>query len=69
MPPRKPSPKRTNPGITGIFEEHLQFLRRDTGLANTNIIRMAVAEMAKSRGFVTPAEVSQGTRTRPKPPR
>ena len=37
-----------------MFEQHLDFLRRDTGLEYTAIMRLAVADLAKRRGFVAP---------------
>ena len=58
MPSSKRKPTRSNPSITGIFEKHLQFLRQDMGLANTSIIKVAVADLAKRRGFVAPPEPS-----------
>lgn len=52
MPARKTTAKRTNPSLSGLFEQHLQFLQRSTGMTNTSIIKLAVADLAKSRGFV-----------------
>lgn len=52
MPPSKSSAKRLNAIITGTFEQHLRFLRMDTGMDNNSIARIAIADMAKSRGFI-----------------
>lgn len=54
MPPRKQSTRRITLSATGTFLNHLKFLADDTALEDTGIIRLAVAELAKKRGYIAP---------------
>ena len=54
MPRRKPKLYRLNLTASGTFRDHLEFLRKDTALEDNGIIRIAVADMAKQRGYKPP---------------
>lgn len=56
MPPSKPSKYRLNFTASGIFRDQLEFLREDTSLEDNSVIRLAVAELAKKRGFIRKPE-------------
>lgn len=58
MPPSKPSKYRLNFTASGIFRDQLEFLREDTSLEDNSVIRLAVAELAKKRGFVRKSETA-----------
>lgn len=63
MPPSKPSKYRLNFTASGIFRDQLEFLREDTSLEDNSIVRLAVAELAKKRGFVRKSESAIPTKT------
>ena len=62
MPPSKKSPYRINMTASGLFAEHLAFLRQDTALEDASNIRLAVAELAKKRGYVPPPQPAPKTK-------
>lgn len=63
MPSSKPSKYRLNFTASGIFRDQLEFLREDTSLEDNSVIRLAVAELAKKRGFVRKPEHQTSTKT------
>ncbi len=60
MTRREPASYRINLTASNAFKNHLEFLREDTGLEDTGVIRLAVAELAKRRGFAAQPKPAAG---------
>jgi len=52
MPKRECDDYRVNLTASGEFKRQLAFLRDDTGLEDPGVMRLAVAELAKRRGYI-----------------